>query len=36
MVRIVYRNIFYEMGWGISDEKKELWTKSKNLEGSEF
>ena len=33
MVRMVYRNNFYEMGWGISYEKKELWTKSKILEG---
>ena len=22
MVRMVYRNNFYEMGWGISDEKR--------------
>ena len=28
---MVYRNNFYEMGWGIRDEKKELWTKTENL-----
>ena len=31
MVRMVHRNLFYEMGLEISDEKKELWTKSKIL-----
>ena len=31
MVRMVHRNLFYEMGLEISDEKKELWTKSKLL-----
>ena len=34
MVRMVHRNLFYEMGLEISDEKKELWTKTENLEGS--
>ena len=34
MVRIAYRNNFYEMGWGISDVKKELGTKSKIMAGS--
>ena len=28
---MVHRNLFYEMGLEISDEKKELWTKSKFL-----
>ena len=36
MVRMVHRNLFYEMGLEISDEKKELWTKTENLEGSEI
>ena len=36
MVLMVHRNIFYEMGRGISDEKKELGTKSKIFEGSKF
>ena len=31
MVRMVHRNLFYEMGLEISDEKKELGTKSKIL-----
>ena len=31
---MVHRNLFYEMGLEISDEKKELWTKSENIEGS--
>ena len=34
MVRMVHRNLFYEMGLEISDEKQELWTNSKNIEGS--
>ena len=33
---MVHRNNFYEMGWGISDEKKELGTKSKISTGSKF
>ena len=36
MVRMVHRNLFYEMGLEISDEKKELWTKTENLEGSQI
>ena len=36
MVRMVHMIIFHEMGWGISDEKKELGTKNKVLEGSKF
>ena len=36
MVRMVHRNLFYEMGLEISDEKKELWTKTENLEGSKI
>ena len=36
MVRMVYRNNFYEMGLVISAEKQELWTKSKILERSTF
>ena len=34
MVRMVHRNLFYEMGLEISDEKHDLWAKTENLEGS--
>ena len=28
IARMVYRNVFYDMGLELSDEKNELWTKN--------